>query len=73
MMIETSEGIRVEVHGDPDTGGVALYDSRDGRVSGVLAFDSLDLAVGQPVRYRFGGVGDVLPHGEVVNTLVILP
>ena len=73
MMIETSQGIRVEVHGDAETGGVALYDSRDGTAMGVIAFDGLSVEVGAPLTYRHRGVEAVLPHGEVVNTVIILP
>jgi hypothetical protein len=70
-MLETAEGIRVEVSGDPRTGGTAIYDSSDGAVSGVIAFDTLTAEIGAPLRFTWRGAAGVLDHGDIVNTLVI--
>lgn len=74
MMLETSAGIRMEILGDPGTGGRAFYDSRDGAISGMVAFETLDVEIGAPVRYvwndRPGSLDDL---GEVVNVLIIRP
>jgi hypothetical protein len=71
MMLETTEAVRIEVHGDPATGGLALYDSRDGAISGVIAFDTLTVELGMPLRYTWQGTVGELAHGDILNALVI--
>lgn len=77
MMIETSDGTRVELlptpsssHTTSQAGGVALLDSRDGSLSATFTYSSISVEIGQPVRYLQDGHQHTLPHGEVINTLV---
>ncbi len=73
MMIETSDGTRVELLANPIGGGIGLFDSRDGKVSGTFSYCSAHVDIGQPLRYVSSGQTLTLPYGHVVNTLGWLP
>lgn len=66
MIIETTEGIRVEIL----DGGSALYDSADGQTVGTLRFEQICAEVDEPIRYLCDGTWKQAPFGNVLNTLV---
>lgn len=72
MMVETSDGTRVELFtaGSPGSGGTGMYDSRDGSICATFTYSSVQTEIGQPLRYVHQGQLYTLDHGEIINTLI---